>query len=340
MTTFKLLVLTDHGTHSKENSLYDLLKQLRQHPNCEYIDVASRSHPANFAFFKALKEQPLWVTRVTTDFNYHPEGKQFLSNSNPVNLADYDAILLRLPHPIQVGFWDFLTSQFPDERIINQPSGVALSGKKSFLLEVAELCPPLKICRNISDIRAFKAQFPIVLKPLEGYGGNGIVKIDGEQVWMGPDLVSFAAFEQNYQENPIIYLGMKYLKHVDQGDKRIVVINGQIIGAALRLPAEGSWLCNNAQGGTSRPDKVAPEEVIMAARLSEVLAKIGVIFFGFDTLMGDEGKRVLSEINTLSIGGLPYLRPYTDRSSLDLATTLIWDYISLHIHGKNSTRSK
>ena len=102
----------------------------------------------------------------------------------------------------------------------------------------------MKICTSISEIIEFKKQFPIVLKPFNEYGGRGIVKIENDVVNAGSNNYSFDEFADNYKQNPIDYIGVKYLKNVSQGDKRIIVINGQIIGASLRLPAKNSWLCN------------------------------------------------------------------------------------------------
>ena len=100
---------------------------------------------------------------------------------------------------------------------------------------------------------------------------------------------------------------MKYLKNVKQGDKRIVVVNGEILGASLRLPAENSWLCNVAMGGSSNVAQVEKEEEEIIQLINPTLSDKGIVMYGVDTLVSDDGKRVLSEINTTSIGGLPQI---------------------------------
>src|SRR5690606_35071471 len=88
------------------------------------------------------------------------------------------------------------------------------------------------------------------------------------------------------------------------GDKRIVVVNGRIVGASLRKPAEGSWLCNVSLGGSSEASHPDEREKTIAARVHDALAPLGIGIFGMDTLVDDQGQRVLSEINTLSVGGV------------------------------------
>lgn len=81
------------------------------------------------------------------------------------------------------------------------------------------------------------------------------------------------------------------------------MVNGEIVGATVRIPAESQWLANLSQGGTATHTDVAPEEREMAKAISPVLEEKGVALFGFDRLVGLHGRRVFSEINTLNVGG-------------------------------------
>ena len=103
------------------------------------------------------------------------------------------------------------------------------------------------------------------------------------------------------------------MKNVTQGDKRILVVGGQIMAASLRLPAENSWLCNVAQGGTSVTAQLETEEEAIIKTISPRLEAEGIFIFGADTLVDDDGKRILSEVNTLSIGGFPQAEKQTGR---------------------------
>ncbi len=335
MEQFKLLVLTDHTNHSKENSLYPLVQAMRLHPRCAQLDVATRGKGMNEFFFKGIIAKGLTVSRVNENFTYSESGAAFRQNVKDAFLEQYDAIWLRLPPPLSSKFLNFLTEELSYKLIINSPEGILKTGSKKFLMNFPDLCPPMKICRSVGDIEAFKNQFPIVLKPFREYGGKGIVKIDGDRVWEGKQEISFDAFTQKIKQSDIAYLGVKFLKNVSQGDKRIIVVNGKIMGASLRLPQKDSWICNVAMGGTSNLTNVDKEEVKIVERINPTLSEMGIVMYGVDTLVGDDGKRVLSEINTTSIGGLPQIAQLLGKPLVEEATNLIWNYITEKISNKD-----
>ena len=174
-----------------------------------------------------------------------------------------------------------------------------------------------------------------ITKVLRNYGGKGIMKNDGERVWEGNDEITFSEFKEKLKGQSIEYLGMKYLKNVHAGDKRVIVCNKKILGASLRLPSKNSWLCNVAQGGSSNIAQPDAEEKEMTHQLSEILFEKGIILFGFDTLLGDDGKRKLSEINTLSIGGLTQIAELSEKPVVNTAANFIWDYIKKEVYGNS-----
>jgi len=339
MKKFKLLVLTDHSNHSSENSLYALVQSMRNHPRCAQIDVATRGYAGNNLFFEKRKSQNLFVRRVTKSFAFSEDGKSLTENLRQENVRTYNAIWLRMPPPLSNNFLGYLMSEFAHQIIINDPVGIYKTGTKAFLTQFGECCPPMAICKSIETIKAFKQKFPIVLKPFRDYGGRGIVRIDGDTVWDGKEKKTFAQFIQQLEGKPINYLGVKFLKNVGQGDKRIVVVNGQIMGASLRLPAKDSWICNVAQGGSSNKTEVSQEEVEIIQKIDPVLSKMGIVMYGVDTLVGDDGKRVLSEINTTSIGGLPQIASMEGKPLVKQATDLLWDYITKKITLLNGVKN-
>lgn len=327
MKKYDLLVLTDHTNHSSENSLYALVKAMQNHPKCAKVDVATKGINQNYSFFELLITNDLYVSEIGEGFAFSPDGAHFKNDLKKANLADYDAVWLRMPPPLSAEFLHFLNLSFPHQVIINHPTGIYETGSKAFLLNFSNLCPPMKICRTIEDILSFKNRFPIVLKPFRAYGGKGIVRIDGEKVWEGKKEMTFAAFAKKYVAQPISYLGVKFLKNVGQGDKRIIVVNGEIMGASLRLPAKDSWICNVAMGGSSNLTTVDEDEANIVKTIHPTLTKMGIVMYGIDTLVGDDGKRVLSEINTTSIGGLPQIARLLKEPLVEKATDLIWQYI-------------
>ncbi len=326
LAKYKLLILTDHAVHSADNSLYALARSLRRHPLCRRLEVASRGFADNDAFFKNHQTDEFWVSEAADDFAFDPSGKHFKTGWKKSNLGQYDGILLRLPHPISEPFFDFLTRRFPEQKIINRPSGILKTSSKAFLLEVPELCPPMQLCRNWDEIEAFSKNFPIVLKPLRGYGGKGIFKIENGEIWEGDQPVDRLIFEKFIRAGGQEFLGMQYMKNVYEGDKRILVVNGKVLGASLRLPRPGSWMCNISQGGHSRYADADAGELEIAHRLSQKLLPLGVVIFGFDTLADDDGRRLLSEVNVLSIGGIAAMQQESGRPVMQQTADLLWDY--------------
>lgn len=327
MQQYKILVLTDHTNHSEHNSLYALAVAMSLHPRCAQLDVATRGEAANASFFAGEQARELSVSPVEKNFAFSPNGSFFKQNLRREFLTTYDAIWLRLPPPLSEDFLNFLIQKFPQQLIINDPKGIQLTGSKGFLMRFPDLSAPMKICESIADIIAFKNRFPIVLKPFREYGGKGIIRIDGDRVWEGKEEYTFAELVQRMEGRKIEYLGVKFLKNVSQGDKRIVVVNGKIMGASLRLPAKDSWLCNVAMGGSSTFALADQEEENIVEQINPTLGALGIVMYGVDTLVDDNGKRVLSEINTTSIGGLPQIANLMDRPLVEEAVDLIWNYI-------------
>ena len=120
---------------------------------------------------------------------------------------------------------------------------------------------------------------------------------------------------------------MKFLDQVVQGDKRIILAGNHILGSSLRLPAEGSWLCNVAQGGSSVSSGIDPEERELIAGVLPFLREEGILIAGIDTLVGDHGERVLSEINSLSVGGFLNLQEQSGKPIIQQLVQIIIDYV-------------
>lgn len=338
MKQYKCLALTDHRKHSEHNSIYALMAKLSTHPQCERIDVASRGNSDNDAFFYENSSTTLSIKRADTNFEFDPKGEFFIKETRQVSLSDYDVILMRLPRPVSDDFLHFLAEKAEDKVIINHPLGIKKTSTKAYLQHFPELCPPIKLCYSVEEILAFAAPFPIVLKPLKEYGGKGILKIDGAQIYEGNDVYQTTEYLENIRDyiEKEGYLAMQFLKNVTEGDKRIIVVDGTILAASLRLPAKDSWMCNVAQGGTSVPAEVSPEERIIIKTISPKLKEDGVLIFGADTLVDDNGQRILSEVNTLSIGGFPQAEEQTGKPVLQQTIDKIINYVTEQSARKHS----
>lgn len=322
----KVLILTDHKNHTVENSLYDLSVKMVAHPMAESVDIATRFNSKNKDFFLHDSKASLWATSVGADFCFKTSEHPLDYGLKQLDLEEYDLVWLRLPPPLSSAFLEFIDQRFNSAVIINDPKSIEETGSKDFLVNFSSVCPPMRICKSFSDIQSFSDLFPIVLKPFKEYGGRGIVMIENEKVSSGNESWSMTDFQKIYEANPIDYLAVKFLRNVKQGDKRIVVVNGEILGASLRLPAENSWLCNVAMGGTSNMTEVEPEEEEIIKLIDPILSEKGIVMYGVDTLVGDDGKRVLSEINTTSIGGLPQIAAMRKEPLVEKAIDLIWKF--------------
>ncbi|MCO6475043.1 MAG: glutathione synthetase [Phaeodactylibacter sp.] len=324
-----VLVLTDHRSHNSDNSLYALCSELRRNAAVGAVHVASRGNPANDGFFYQFHDTTLRAWALDGEMHYRDGAYRFMQETVPADIRDYDWIWLRLPRPIPDGFFEFLASQVDEKRIFNRPSGVEETSNKAFLANFPELCPPVQLCQDVDAIWDFQERFPIVLKPLENYGGRGVVKVENGFIYDNDRKIPFQdylpALEEQFRAGG--YLGMKFLKNVHQGDKRIIVVNGVVVGAVLRLPPKGAWLCNAAQGGRAAKAAADAREMEMARKLSEALLPRGIAMFGMDTLVEDDGRRALSEVNTLSIGGIKPLEDLTGEPLVKRATDLLATYM-------------
>jgi len=276
-----------------------------------------------------LKTTKVYVAKVTEKFG--EDRSELLKQDRMEDIRSYDIIFLRLPRPTTIEFFNFLTQNFPENRIINRPSGIIDCGSKKFLLNFPNQCPEMMLCKTIEDVLRFQEKVgTLVLKPFEGSGGKGVIKADSDWVWIdGYKKIPFKDYlptlKENLKHEP--YLAMRYLRNVSQGDKRVVVVNGEIIGASLRKPPKDSWICNASQGATSHKTAPTNEEIEICKAISPILLQRGIVLYGFDTLVGDDGKRILSEINASCVNGLVQGEATSGVPIIQRAVDGLWKYI-------------
>jgi len=330
MKVLSVLCLTDHGKHSKENSVYAILREIQRHPFCSNVYVASRSNTKNKSFFEDMNFSAIHGIKVDESFDYDPLGKLFIENIEELKCDNFDIIFLRLPRPITDNFLTKLSGKFSDKVIINNPLGIIETSSKAFMLNVPDLCPPIKLCKSKAEIIRFCSERATVLKPLKEYGGKGIVRVINQKVSDGDEEYDLNTYLESVEDILVDegLLAMKYLKNVTNGDKRLLVVDGEILAASLRMPAKDSWLCNVARGGLSVHSEPTSEEYLIAEKLAPELKSRGILVCGIDTLEDDDGKRVLSEINTLSIGGFPQAEKQTGRPIIKELVDKIFEYAS------------
>jgi glutathione synthase len=309
--------------------LYELALALHHVNQDINVWVCSRGLPDNYSFFEGKAVDHVYARPVEGSFSFHADGSYMQETAIPYNLKMADAVLVRLPQPLNPAFLLSLYNIVPRDKIINDPRGTIETSSKEFLLNVAHLCPSPEMCYSVEDAIELSHRYEIVLKPLYSYAGRGILRLSTRYFWEGD-----MRYEANkiYELLPHIHfpmLAMRYLPNVSFGDKRTIVVNRQILGSALRMPPPDSWICNVAHGGHAVMATIDEAETVIEKELTPLLYDKGVIMYGFDTLLDDNGLRVLSEINTLSIGGLGPMEQMSGEPVLNKAALLLLEYLNL-----------
>jgi len=211
---------------------------------------------------------------------------------------DVDVVLMRQDPPFDLGY---ITATHLLERIqgetlvVNDPASVRNAPEKIWVLDFPKFMPPTAITRSRGIARKFLAEHgEIVIKPLHGFAGGAVFRI-------GPDGRNLASlielFNQTYREPHVL---QKFIPEIAEGDKRIVLVDGEIAGAINRLPGEGEIRSNLAVGGKAAKTELTQREEEICAALAPELRKRGLLFVGLDVI----GGQWLTEINVTSPTGI------------------------------------
>ena len=232
------------------------------------------------------------------------QGNHFtLGAEAEVDLSSFDVVWLRQDPPFDMGYittTHILERIHPATLVVNDPFWVRNSPEKLLVLNFPDLTPPTLIARDLATIRDFKARHgDVILKPLYGNGGAGVFRLDPND----RNLASLHELFTGISREPLIV--QKYVPAVVKGDKRIILVDGEPVGAINRVPAEGETRSNMHVGG--RPEKVGLTErdLEICARIGPVLREKGQVFVGIDVI-GDW----LTEINVTSPTGIQELERF------------------------------
>lgn len=296
-----ITILTDHSSHTKMNSFYGMCNALQNHNKVSGVQVASKGNSLNNDFFNNVEGSILYGSRLSENIAFPADS--IFEKTEELDLETSEVLFLRVPPPFKSSLIDRINLlDYP--LVINDPDGIEITADKSFLLNFEDYTPPMSICKSFNDIYNFYMEQECVLKPLSSYGGKGIVRIHKGHAYTANGNMTLDEFQEEYYENPTQYLAMKFLKNVTNGDKRIVVADGEILCASLRFPAKGKWLCNVAQGGRDEISEPTEREREIVDYITPILMEEGIFYYGLDTIEDDDGERIISEINTMSPGGL------------------------------------
>lgn len=232
------------------------------------------------------------------------------------DLSMMNVVLLRQDPPFDLSYittTHLLERIHPKTLVVNNPASVRDAPEKIFVTEFPDLMPPTLISRERDEIESFRKEHgDVVMKPLYGNGGAAVFKVAEKDPNFGS---LFDLFSVTFREQWVI---QKFLPKVVDGDKRIILVDGEALGAVNRVPAENDIRANMVRGGAARETDLTPREQEICARLRPFLKERGLIFTGIDVIDGN-----LTEINVTSPTGL---RAIKRLGGPDLAAS-IWDVI-------------
>ena len=239
-----------------------------------------------------------------------------LGEPRHVDLASFDVVLLRQDPPFDLAYISsthMLDRIHPKTLVVNDPTHVRNAPEKVFVTEFPDLMPPTLITRDLGVIKAFRAEHgDIVMKPLYGKGGESVFRVAPEDLNFGS---FYEMFSTLFREPWVI---QKFLPAVRDGDKRIILVDGEFAGAVNRVPAADDLRSNMVRGGVPAATELTKREREICARLGPALRERGLLFVGIDVI-GD----FLTEINVTSPTGI---RSVKNLGGPDIAA-LIWDKI-------------
>ncbi|MBF0551862.1 MAG: glutathione synthase, partial [Deltaproteobacteria bacterium] len=233
---------------------------------------------------------------------------------------DLDILFWRQNPPLDISCAGLLAEANADSGTIpvmlNRPGTMIEADGKTYILNFPDVIPSTRLVDNRAELLDLAGRYPhgVVVKPLSGYGGQGVVKIhpglieDDE-----PAIRLFFPGAAGAIEPPVMV--QEYLPQVMQGDVRVLMLNGEPVGAMRRLPAKGDFRTNVSLGGQVLPHHLTSREQDVCLRIGPRLVSDGFVFVGLDLIDGR-----LIEVNYVSPGGIPRINRL---SSLHIETSVV-----------------
>jgi glutathione synthase len=247
----------------------------------------------------------------------NPSDHFTLGEARHTALDAFDVVLLRQDPPFDLAYitsTHMLERVQPKTLVVNDPAHVRNAPEKVFVTEFPDLMPPTLITRDLETIKKFRGEHDdIVMKPLYGKGGEAVFRLAPEDLNFGS---LYDLFTVTFREPWVV---QKFLPAVKDGDKRIILVDGEFAGAVNRVPAPGDLRSNMVRGGVPKVTDLTKRERDICARLGPALRERGLLFVGIDVI-GD----YLTEINVTSPTGIRSIKAL---GGADIAA-LIWDKIA------------
>ena len=259
--------------------------------------------------------QVLATVRPVTVRRVH--GDHFtLGEATEMDLGTLDILLMRQDPPFDMGY---ITATYFLERIadrvlvINDPAEVRSAPEKLLVTLFPDFCPPTLVTRDAARLAAFHAEHEdIIIKPLYSCGGEGVFRLTPNAPNLG---VIVELYREKFREP---FIAQRYIPEVKHGDKRIILCDGDAIGAVLRAPKDGEHRANFHAGGSAVKTTLTPREEAICAAIGPELRRRGLVFVGIDVI-----GPYLTEINVTSPTGLQEINAL----NADCLEAKLWDAI-------------
>ncbi len=230
--------------------------------------------------------------------------------------ADVDVILMRQDPPFDMAYVTatyLLETVHPKTLVVNDPAEVRSAPEKLLVTKFGGLTPPTLISSDPVALNDFHQRHgDVVLKPLHGAAGSGVVRLKAND----PNLDALIEIHATGSRDPLVI--QKFIPAVSAGDKRILLVDGEVVGAINRVPPTGQVRSNLRVGGVAEPVELTPRDLAICAAVGPELKRRGLIFVGLDVI-GD----YLTEINVTSPTGAQQLKQFTGVNAGDA----LWDVI-------------
>jgi len=283
------------------------------------LEAESRGHKLYHYDVKDLSFQDGRVTAYARGLTLRREQGNHFSLGAEVKIdlgEDIDVILMRQDPPFDMGYitaTHILEHIHPKTLVVNDPASVRNAPEKIFLTRFPDLMPPTLITTNKRDVEQFRAEYKdIIIKPLYGNGGAGVFRLREDD----HNLSSLVEMFQEFYTEPFIV--QKFLPEVVKGDKRIILVDGEAVGAINRVPQEGEIRSNMHIGGEARKTELTDRENEICEAIGPTLREQGMLFVGIDVI-GD----YLTEINVTSPTGIQEIQRF-DGTNI---AAFLWDAI-------------
>ncbi|WP_032523950.1 glutathione synthase [Prochlorococcus marinus] len=246
----------------------------------------------------------VWASSLKVEVNPWISFK----DNDCIPLAEFNCIWMRKDPPVNEAYL-YAThllevAERKGVKVINKPSSLRAWNEKLGALRYSHLMAPTIVASKVKDLINFaNINNEVVIKPLGGKGGQGVIRINKNS----PGIKSIIELITSQEELPVMM--QKFIPEVIEGDKRIIIVNGEAIGSINRIPQGGDFRSNLAMGGKAEPTLLTEKEKSICAELSQHFKDEGLFFVGIDVING-----MLSEINVTSPTGLREIENLSNKS--------------------------